>query len=99
MRKKRCNRGPSRNSLDELFRGKEYEQFMQGVSMKKKLALYKEFGENLEIKSYLRGNGDAGTRLLLKLRSGTNGLMEELGRHRDKENDRVVRYVAVSVRV
>ena len=75
------------NKLDELFRGKEYEQFMQGVSMKRKLALYKEFGENIEFKSYLHGIGDAGTRLLFKLRSGTNGLMEELGRHRDMEND------------
>ena len=31
--------------------------------------------------------GDPGTRLLLKFRSGTNGLNEELGRHRGK-NDR-----------
>ena len=29
--------------------------------------------------------GDAGTRLLFKLRSGTHGLNEELGRHRGRE--------------
>ena len=29
--------------------------------------------------------GDAGTRLLFKLRSGTHGLDEELGRHRGRE--------------
>ena len=34
---------------------------------------------------YLRGVGDAGTRLLFKFRSGTHGLNEELGRHRGRE--------------
>ena len=29
--------------------------------------------------------GDSGTRLLFKLRSGTHGLNEELGRHRGRE--------------
>ena len=33
----------------------------------------------------LNGVGDAGTRLLFKLRSGTNGFNEELGRHRGRE--------------
>ena len=36
----------------------------------------------MEFKKYLRGVGDAGTRLLFKFRSGTYGLNEELGRHR-----------------
>ena len=30
--------------------------------------------------------GDTGTRLLFKLRSGTHGLNEELGRHRGRED-------------
>ncbi len=30
----------------------------------------------------------AGTRLMLKFRSGTNGLNDELGRHRGKNDDR-----------
>ena len=34
---------------------------------------------------YLNGVGDAGTRLLFKLSSGTHGLNEELGRHRGRE--------------
>ena len=34
---------------------------------------------------YLRGVGDAGTRLLFKFRSGTHGLNEGLGRHRGRE--------------
>ena len=38
----------------------------------------------MEFKKYLRGVGDAGTRLLFKFRSGTHGLNEELGRHREK---------------
>ena len=36
----------------------------------------------MEFKKYLRGVGDAGTRLF---RSGTHGLNEELGRHRGRE--------------
>ena len=39
----------------------------------------------VEFKKYLRGVGDAGTRLLFKFRSGTHGLNEELGRHRGRE--------------
>ena len=36
----------------------------------------------------MQGVGDPGTRLLFKFRSGTNGLNEELGRHRGKNEDR-----------
>ena len=39
----------------------------------------------VEFKKYLRGVGDAGTRLLFKFRPGTRGLNEELGRHRGRE--------------
>ena len=39
----------------------------------------------MEFKKYLRGVGDAGTRLLFKFRSGTHGLNEEMGRHRGRE--------------
>ena len=39
----------------------------------------------MKFKRYLNGVGDAGTRLLFKLRSGTHGLDEELGRHRGRE--------------
>ena len=50
--------------------------------------LYKSFCKEIEFKNYLQGVGDPGTRLLFKFRSGTNGLNEELGRHRGKNDDR-----------
>ena len=40
------------------------------------------------VKNYLQGVGDPGTRLMFKFRLGTNGLNEELGRHRGKNDDR-----------
>ena len=43
------------------------------------------FGGEVKFKRYFNGVGDAGTRLLFKLRSGTHGLSEELGRHRSRE--------------
>ena len=49
------------------------------------LFMYQTFGKIVEFKKYLRGVGDAGTRLLYKFRSGTHGLNEELGRHRGRE--------------
>ena len=49
------------------------------------MSLYRTFGKIVEFKKYLRGVGDAGTRLLFKFRSGTHGLNEELGRHRGRE--------------
>ena len=45
------------------------------------------------------GVGDPGTRLMFKFRSGTNGLNEELGRHRDKMVIGSVSYVGMNVRV
>ena len=45
-------------------------------------SLYRTFGKVVDFKKYLRGVGDAGTRLL---RSGTHGFNEELGRHRGRE--------------
>ena len=48
-----------------------------------KLDIYKRFGKSVEFKTYLHGVCDTGSRLLLiKFRSGTHGLNEELGRHR-----------------
>ena len=47
--------------------------------------MYKRFGKSVEFKKYLHGICDAGSRLLFKFRSGTQGLNEELGRHRGRE--------------
>ena len=60
-------------------------QFLKGLNNKTKLTIYKTFGGEVKFKRYLNGVGDAGTRLLFKLRSGTHGLNEELGRHRGRE--------------
>ena len=63
----------------------QYFIMQQGLNSKVKLSLYRTFGKIVEFKKYLRGVGDAGTRLLFKFRSGTHGLNEELGRHRGRE--------------
>ena len=60
----------------------------RGLNTKVKLTLYKTFGKAIEFKKYLHGVADAGSRLLLKFRSGTHGLNEELGRHRGREGNK-----------
>ena len=65
-----------------------YKDFNDSLNTKVKLNLYKSFCKEIEFKNYLQGVGDPGTRLLFKFRSGTNGLNEELGRHRGKNDDR-----------
>ena len=69
------------DSIDE----REDKEFQKGLDSKVKLEMYKTFGRQREFKEYLRGENDAGTRLLFKFRSGTHGLNEELGRHRGRE--------------
>ena len=64
---------------------RESGKFKEGLNSKVKLLLYRTFGKIVEFKKYLRGVGDAGTRLLFKFRSGTHGLNEELGRHKGRE--------------
>ena len=73
--------GVAGEGIDERESGK----FEEGLNSKVKLSLYRTFGKIVEFKKYLRGVGDAGTRLLFKFRSGTHGLNEELGRHRGRE--------------
>ena len=70
--------GVAGEGIDERESGK----FEEGINSKVKLSLYRTFGKIVEFKKYLRGVGDAGTRLLFKFRSGTHGLNEELGRHK-----------------
>ena len=59
--------------------------FKPRVNIKTKFTIYKSFGDEVKFKRCLNGVGDAGTRLLFKLRSGAHGLNEELGRHRGRE--------------
>ena len=63
----------------------ESRKFEEGLNTKVKLDIYKWFGGSAEFKKYLYGICDAGSRLLLKFRSGTHDLNEELGRQRGKE--------------
>ena len=71
--------------VDEALRCREYRDFNDGLNSKVKLSLCEYFCKEIEFKNYLQGVGDP---LLFKFRSGTNGLNEELGRHRSKNNDR-----------
>ena len=73
--------GVAGEGIDE----RESSKLGEGLNSKVKLSLYRTFGKIVEFKKYLRGVGDAGTRLLFKFRSGTHGLNEELGRHRGRE--------------
>ena len=75
-------------TVDEALRNREYTDFNDGLNSKVKLSLYKSFCKEIEFKNYLQGVGDPGTRLMFKFRSGTNGMNEELGRHRGKNDDR-----------
>ena len=61
---------------------RESSNFEEGLNSEVKLSLYRTFGKVVE---FLCGFDDAGTRLLLKFRSGMHGLNEELGRHRGRE--------------
>ena len=85
--------------VDEALRCREYKDFNDGLNSKVKLSLYKSFCKEIEFKNYLQGVGDPGTRLLFKFRSGTNGLNEELGRHRGKNDDRQCKLLGMNVRV
>ena len=71
--------------VDESIKESNRCQFLKGLNNKTKSTIYKTFGGGVKFKRYLNGVGDAGTRLLFKLRSGTHGLNEELGRHRGRE--------------
>ena len=71
----------------ESISGRESKRIEEGLNTKA-LTLYKTFGKAVELKKYLNGVADAGSRLLLKFRSGTHGLNEELGRHRGREGNK-----------
>ena len=66
--------------VDESIMESNRGQFLNRLNNKTKLTIYKTFGGEVKFKRYLNGVGDAGTRLLFKLRSGTHGLNEELGK-------------------
>ena len=70
-------------AVDESIKENNRCQFLKGLN-KTKLTIYTTFGGEVKFKRYLNGVGDAGTRLLFNLHSGTHGL-NKLGRHRGRE--------------
>ena len=64
---------------------REIRKFEEGLNSKVKLLLYNTFNKVVELKKYLHGKSDAGSRLTFKFWSGTHGLNEELVRHRGRE--------------
>ena len=86
--------GVAGEGIDE----KESGKFEEGLNSKVKLSLYRTFGTIVGFKKYLRGVGDAGTRLLFKFRSGTHGLNEELGRHRGREFEEGLKIISIYIR-
>ena len=55
----------------DSIRERDNRDFEKGLDSKVKLEMYKTFGKNIELKRYLHGISDVGTRLLFKFRSGT----------------------------
>ena len=74
--------------VDAVLREREYREFSEGLNNKVKLSQYKSICKEIEFKNHLQGVGDPGARLMFKFRSGTNGLNEELERHRGRNDDR-----------
>ena len=70
--------------VDECVSERGSKAFWKGLDIKH--IMYKRFVKQSELKKYLHGFCDAGTRLLFKFRSGTHGLNEELGRHRGQSS-------------
>ena len=73
-------------SVEENIKESNRCPFLKRLDNKTKLTIYKSFfGEEVKIKHYLHGVSDARICLLFKLRSGTHGLIEELGRLRGRD--------------
>ena len=75
----------ARLSVEESVSERECKLYAEGLRSGFKLSLYKTFSKKVGFKKHLHGTSDAGSRLLLKFRSGTHGLNEELGRHRGRD--------------
>ena len=60
-------------TIDRCISERESRKFEEGLNTKVKLDMYKHFGNSVEFKKYLHGIFDAGSRLLFKFRSGTQG--------------------------
>ena len=68
-------------SIDE----RESRKLNDELDSKVKLSLYRTFCKAVQLKVYLHGACDAGSRLMFKFRLGTHGVNKELGRRRGRE--------------
>ena len=68
--------------INNAFKNVVISSLHSGMCKKSKLRVYRELKEDFECKKYLHGASDMGSKLLLRFRSGTHGLNEELGRHK-----------------
>ena len=76
LQKRQCPTSLFLSNINEYVTTRESNEYVDGLSSKLKLELYKTFGKEVEFKRYLHGISDAGTRLLFKFGSGTHGLNE-----------------------
>ena len=67
IRKGNCSLKSFLGVAGEVIDERESSKFEEGLNSKVKLSLYRTFGKIVEFKKYLRGVGDAGTRLLFKI--------------------------------
>ena len=70
-------------NIDKVYMDYVTSNLHAGMCEKSKLRVFKKLKEVFECKKYLYGVPDMGSKLLLRFRSGTHGLNEELGRHRN----------------
>ena len=84
IRKGQCPLSLFLLNVNDCVSNRENKEYVEGLNSKVKLGLYKAFSKEVEFKRYLHGVNDARTRLLFKFGSGTQGLNEELGRHRGR---------------
>ena len=62
--------------VEECISERESRKFEEGLVTEVKLDSYKRFGKSVELKKYLHGIGDAGSRLLFNFRPDTHGIYE-----------------------
>ena len=83
--------------INKGFKNSVKSSLHSGMCKKSKLRVYRELTEDFECKKYLHGVSDMGSKLLFKIRSGTHGLYEELGRYSSRNSSKACFFVSVSV--
>ena len=76
--------------INNAFKNFVISRLHSGVCKKSKLRVYRKLKEDFECKKYLYGVSYMGSKLLFRFRSGTNGLIEELGRHSTRNSSKAL---------